>query len=387
MQNSKFKIQKIKVLIFILLSLIFAGTAKAQDFGIYDLSAKTNLDSADIFMISQRVDSAYYKVLWDRVVDSIEDSIKGNIINAWIKSGANIALNKLASGTAGYIVMANVSGVPTYTAVSGDGTISNAGVLTISSNAIGSSEITDGSIVNADVNSSAAIVYSKLSLTNSIVSGDITDGTITTNDILDGTITTNDISDGTITNTDISTTAAISVSKLAPGTKAQIPITSNGDPGTVAWRTVSGDITIDQSGVTALATNAIVTANITDGNVTSAKLEDEVTVQNFAFGVENKSVTSYFQDNAFLVSKSCTIFTTALTDVTIEAVTGVVGVGEIITFMVAQSSSETITLVDDNDFLNINDTYVMYPGDTIMLQCVSANKWREVARGLNNTVH
>lgn len=267
MQNSKFKIQKIKVLIFILLSLIFAGTAKAQDFGIYDLSAKTNLDSADIFMISQRVDSAYYKVLWDRVVDSIEDSIKGNIINAWIKSGANIALNKLASGTAGYIVMANVSGVPTYTAMSGDGTISNAGVLTISSNAIGSSEITDGSIVNADVNSSAAIVYSKLSLTNSIVSGDITDGTITTNDILDGTITTNDISDGTITNTDISTTAAISVSKLAPGTEAQIPITSSGDPVTVAWRSMSGDATITTAGVIDLADNLSDNFNLS-GNVT-----------------------------------------------------------------------------------------------------------------------
>lgn len=246
MQNSKFKIQKIKVLIFILLSLIFAGAAKAQDFGIYDLSAKTNLDSADIFMISQRVDSAYYKVLWDRVVDSIEDSIKGNIINAWIKSGANIALNKLASGTAGYIVMANVSGVPTYTAVSGDGTISNAGVLTISSNAIGSGEITDGSIVNADINESAAIAYKKLSLTNSIVSGDITDGTIL--------------------NEDINSSAGIAVSKLASTTAGYVLI--GGATGTPSFTAFTGDISsVSGLGAVDLADNLSDNFNLS-GNVT-----------------------------------------------------------------------------------------------------------------------
>ena len=55
--------------------------------------------------------------------------------------------------------------------------------------------ILDGTIVNADVNASAAIAYSKLSLA--------------------GTITSADIANDTIVNADINTAAAISLSKLA----------------------------------------------------------------------------------------------------------------------------------------------------------------------------
>lgn len=346
MQNSKFKIQKIKVLIFILLSLIFAGAAKAQDFGIYDLSAKTNLDSADIFMISQRVDSAYYKVLWDRVVDSIEDSIKGNIINAWIKSGANIALNKLASGTAGYIVMANVSGVPTYTAVSGDGTISNAGVLTISSNAIGSSEITDGSIVNADVNSSAAIVYSKLSLTNSIVSGDITDGTITTNDILDGTITTSDISDGTITttdisdgtitNTDISTSAAIAVSKLASTTAGYVLI--GGATGTPSFVKFTGDVSsVSGLGAVDLADNLSDNFNLS-GNVTFTSAGSAYFDGPLGLGIDSLTAT-----NTINITAPVIVLYEAGFGMSISAFTGGVH-GREVTLIASPSNTENIEI-------------------------------------------
>ena len=46
-----------------------------------------------------------------------------------------------------------------------------------------------GTIVNADVNASAAIAYSKLALNSSITSADIVDGTIVAGDIADGTIT------------------------------------------------------------------------------------------------------------------------------------------------------------------------------------------------------
>jgi len=46
-----------------------------------------------------------------------------------------------------------------------------------------------GAIVNADVNASAGIAYSKLSLGGSITSADLVDGTIVATDIADGTIT------------------------------------------------------------------------------------------------------------------------------------------------------------------------------------------------------
>jgi hypothetical protein len=57
------------------------------------------------------------------------------------------------------------------------------------------SAIAAGVIVNADINASAAIAYSKLDL--------------------NGTITSADIVDGTIVNTDINASAAIALSKLA----------------------------------------------------------------------------------------------------------------------------------------------------------------------------
>lgn len=59
----------------------------------------------------------------------------------------------------------------------------NASANTIANGAVTSAKILDGTIVNADINASAAIAYSKLNLTNSIVSGDIVDGTIAVGDL------------------------------------------------------------------------------------------------------------------------------------------------------------------------------------------------------------
>ena len=52
-----------------------------------------------------------------------------------------------------------------------------------------SADIVDGTIVNADINASAGIAYSKLSLNSSITSADIVDGTIVAGDIANATIT------------------------------------------------------------------------------------------------------------------------------------------------------------------------------------------------------
>lgn len=58
-------------------------------------------------------------------------------------------------------------------------TITSSGVATLADNTVTSAKIVDGAIVNADINASAAIAYSKVALTNSIVAGDITSGAIT----------------------------------------------------------------------------------------------------------------------------------------------------------------------------------------------------------------
>lgn len=80
-------------------------------------------------------------------------------------------------------------------------------------------------IVNADIKAAAGIVYSKLNLTNSIVAGDITSDAVTTAKILDANVTLNKLAsnsvnsskivDDSIVNADINSAAAISWSKLS----------------------------------------------------------------------------------------------------------------------------------------------------------------------------
>jgi hypothetical protein len=108
----------------------------------------------------------------------------------------------------------------------------NAASNTISG--ITSAMITDGTLVNADINASAAIAYSKLNLTGAIVSGDIANDTIVNADINTaaaiaatkiagtavtqadtGTVTSLMIADGAIVNADINASAAIAFSKIA----------------------------------------------------------------------------------------------------------------------------------------------------------------------------
>ena len=78
--------------------------------------------------------------------------LDGTIVNADINASAAIAYSKLASLTSANILVGNSSNVATSTAVTGDVTISDAGVTAIAA----------GVIVNADVNASAAIVDTKL---------------------------------------------------------------------------------------------------------------------------------------------------------------------------------------------------------------------------------
>lgn len=250
-----YKIKILLTLIIVHLALIIGGKTAAQDFGIFSLAAKTNMDSTDALMLMQKVDSSYYKLLWDRVVDSVEDSIRGNIINSWIKSNAAIAFSKMATGTAGYVLLANGSGVPTYTNLSGDVTINSSGVTTIGASTIGSSEITNDQIVNADINSSAAIAYSKLNLTGSIVSADITDGVIVNADInSSAAIAYSKLNlTGSIVNADINGGAAIELDKLEAGIQSQIIVTDDHD--IPIWVSVTGDISLDYDGSVDIADN------------------------------------------------------------------------------------------------------------------------------------
>jgi sporulation protein YlmC with PRC-barrel domain len=160
--------------------------------------------------------------------------LDSTITNADVANNAAIALSKIASGTAAQVVIANSSGTPTYTTISGDVTINSSGVV----------QIEPGKIVDADINASAAIDKTKISGT-AITAGDtgtvtstmIADGTIVNGDINasaaiaaskisgtaitaadTGTVTSTMIADGTIVNADINASAAIALGKLADAT-------------------------------------------------------------------------------------------------------------------------------------------------------------------------
>jgi hypothetical protein len=89
-----------------------------------------------------------------------------------------------------------VLGVATATSINGTTIPSSATLVkTSDTGTVDSTMILDGTILNADINASAAIAYSKLSLA--------------------GTITSADIANDTIVNADINTAAGIALSKLA----------------------------------------------------------------------------------------------------------------------------------------------------------------------------
>jgi len=179
----------------------------------------------------------------------------GTIVNADINASAAVALSKLASGTSGQIIVANSSGVPTWVSETGDVTISDTGVTAISS----------GVIVNADVSATAAIDYSKLA---ALTSGNILVGNasnVATSVAVTGDVTISNagvtaIASGAIVNADINASAAIDYSKLASLTSGNILV---GNASNVATSVaVTGDVTISNAGVTAIGSGVIVNADI-----------------------------------------------------------------------------------------------------------------------------
>ena len=171
--------------------------------------------------------------------------------------------------------------------VSGDITIADTGVAAIGS----------GVIINDDVNASAAIVYSKLSLTDSILNADINSAAAIVDTKLDTISTANkvslsalDIDGATDIGAGLAGTDLIAVDDGAGGTNRKSAVSRIA---TYVESTISGDITIS-GGTAAIGSGVIVNDDINASAAIDATKIHDGTVSNTEFGYLN-GVTSAIQ--------------------------------------------------------------------------------------------
>jgi len=183
----------------------------------------------------------------------------GTVTSAML--AGSIAFNKLATLNSGNLIVGSSGGVATSVTVTGDVTISNAGVTAIAA----------GAIVNADINANAAIAFSKLaSLTDGAVlignSSNVATAVTPTGDVTISNTGVTSISAGAILNADINASAEIAVSKLADGSARQLLQTDAAGTG-VEWTSnvdVPGTLDVTGVGTFDAATRGAIAA-LTDG--------------------------------------------------------------------------------------------------------------------------
>lgn len=173
-----------------------------------------------------------------------------SIVNADVNSAASIAFSKLATLASANILVGSAGGVPTSVAMTGDVTISNTGVTSLAAL----------SIVNADISASAAIDFSKLAPLSSAEllvgsAGGVATAVAVTGDVTISNAGVTAIAADSIVNADVNTAAAIAFSKLETLASANILVGSAGGvPTSVA---MTGDIAIDNAGATTIQAAAV----------------------------------------------------------------------------------------------------------------------------------
>jgi hypothetical protein len=193
--------------------------------------------------------------------------VQRGTVNASIGFINNSATNPIVIGTDNITYTEFNAG---KTIIAGDGlTEATPGTLSVATGGVTSAMIADGAIVDADVNSAAAIAKTKISGTaitaadtGTVTSTMIADGTIVDGDInasaaIDktkisgtaitagdtGTVTSSMIADGTIVDGDINASAAIAQSKISGLTSAL------GDKAPLASPTFTGTVTLPAGGI------------------------------------------------------------------------------------------------------------------------------------------
>lgn len=162
---------------------------------------RLGVGSADSVLKSNGTDPSWGQVGTNGIADDA-------ITAAKIATGA-VGATEIADGSVGTSELANdsVTAAKIATGAVGADEIATGAVGTdeLADSAVTSAKIADGTIVNADINASAAIAYSKLALSNSIVAGDITSNAVTTAKILDANVTNAKLDYATVPQMTVST--------------------------------------------------------------------------------------------------------------------------------------------------------------------------------------
>ena len=240
--------------------------------------------------------------------------LDGTILDADISASAEIAVSKLADGSARQLLQTDAAGtgvewasnidipgtLDVTNAATFDSTVAVAGALTKGGSnvvtagdtgTVTSTMLLDGTILDADINASAGIAYSKLAtLTNGNIilgnSASIATSTAVTGDVTISNTGVTAIASGVIVDADINASAGIAYSKLAALTSGNIILGNN----SVATSTaVTGDVTISNTGVTAIASGVIVNADI---DAAAAIVDTKLATISTAGKVSNSSTTA-----------------------------------------------------------------------------------------------
>lgn len=168
----------------------------------------------------------------------------GVIVNSMVSASAAIAYSKLAALSDGNILVGSAGNVPTSVPMSGDVTILNTGAT-----AIGANKVLDSMLRQS---AGLSVIGRSANTTGNVA--DITAGT-------DGFVLRRSgtaLGFALLVNANIDSAAAIAFSKLASLTSGNILVGSSGNvPTSVA---MSGDVTIGNTGVTAIGTNKVTLA-------------------------------------------------------------------------------------------------------------------------------
>jgi hypothetical protein len=204
------------------------------------------------------------------------------------------------------ILVGDVNNIPQAVSMTGDVTLSNTGVSTIGTGKITAEKFADASVNSAKVATStvagidiaAGAVTSTIITDANVTSAKIAASAITKDKLADNSITAPKINNGTATSRFL-TTSGTGVLTWTAQTALSIPVLTDakvivGNASAIpAAVTLTGDITINNTGTVSIGANKVTSAKILDGTVNTANLSDNsVTAVKMAPVVNNTYLTT-----------------------------------------------------------------------------------------------